>query len=116
PNTVVVLGGPSARPSMFARQPFIERRFDVDALVLGEGEEVFVDLVRLDDRGFDSLSQLPGLALPTADGWHRTKPPVRITSLDSLASPYVLGLHHESVTAHIESYRGCPLSCTFCQW
>lgn len=116
PDTTIVFGGPSARPSMFARHPFIERRFDVDALVLGEGEEIFVEIVKLHDRSFDSLRQLPGLALPTPDGWHRTNPPSPLENLDSLASPYVLGLHSKNVSAHLESFRGCPLSCSFCQW
>lgn len=116
PDTVIVFGGPSARPSMFGRPPFYDRRFGVDALALGEGEELFVQIVGLEDRSADSLAQLPGLALPTADGWHRTRPAVRISHLDALTSPYVLGLNQANVTAHIESFRGCPLSCSFCQW
>lgn len=116
PDTVVVFGGPSARPSMFGRPPFSDRRSDVDALVLGEGEEIFIEIVTLQDRSRDSLAKLPGLALPTADGWHRTRPAAEIAPLDSLASPYVMGLVQGNVTAHIETFRGCPLSCSFCQW
>lgn len=116
PDTLIVFGGPSARPSMFALAPYVERRRDVDALVLGEGEEVFVDIVKLQDRVFESLSRLPGLALPTSTGWHHTKPAVPLEALDTLASPYALGLHQANISAHIESYRGCPLSCSFCQW
>lgn len=116
PDTVVVFGGPSARPSMFGRPPYYERRFDVDALALGEGEELFAQIVALQDRSPASLARLPGLVLPTADGWHRTSPAAEIVNLDALASPYVLGLTQNSVTAQIESFRGCPLSCSFCQW
>lgn len=116
PDTVIVFGGPSARPSMFGRTPFFERRFSVDALALGEGEELIIEIARLADRSASALARLPGLALPTADGWHRTAPAPRISNLDVLASPYVLGLNEANVTAHIESFRGCPLSCSFCQW
>lgn len=116
PDIVVIFGGPSARPSMFGRPPFFDRRFDVDALVLGEGEEIFIEIVALQDRSRSSLANLSGLALPTADGWHRTKQAAEIAPLDSLASPYVMGLVQDNVTAHIETFRGCPLSCSFCQW
>lgn len=116
PDTTVVFGGPSARPSMFGRAPFYERRFGVDALALGEGEQLFIKIVELAERSADALAQLPGLALPTRDGWHRTRPAASIDDLNSLASPYVLGLNELNVTAHIESFRGCPLSCSFCQW
>lgn len=116
PDTTIVFGGPSARPSMFNRAPFYDRRFAVDALALGEGEEIFIEVVELEDRSADSLAKLSGLALPTANGWNRTRATARISDLDKLASPYVLGLNESNVTAHIESFRGCPLSCSFCQW
>lgn len=116
PDTVVVFGGPSARPSMFARAPFFDRRFDVDALVLGEGEEVFVQIAGLKDRSRAALANVAGLAIPTSDGWHRTKTASAIEDLNALTSPYALGLTQPDIAAHIESFRGCPLSCSFCQW
>ncbi len=116
PDVTVIFGGPSARPAMFALAPFRDRRFAVDALVLGEGEEILPRIVALATRDSAALATIGGLALPTADGFSRTAAASPVESLDELASPYQMGLVPQSFTAHLESFRGCPLSCTFCQW
>ena len=41
--------------------------------------------------------------------------PIR-TDLDSIASPFQLGLMPATGVAYLETFRGCPLSCRFCQW
>jgi radical SAM superfamily enzyme YgiQ (UPF0313 family) len=116
PDVTIVFGGPSARPAMFELEPYRERRFVCDALVLGEGEEIFPRIVSLERRDDEALSTLPGLALPAPDGFRSTTPPVPIADLESVPSPYRMGLVPTKVNAHIETYRGCPLSCSFCQW
>ena len=53
--------------------------------------------------------------MSTGEGWHLTgehEQPI----LDKLASPFQLGLVPPGKTGHLETFRGCPLSCTFCQW
>jgi predicted nucleotidyltransferase len=47
PARLVVFGGPSARPVMFARLPFLAAD-DIDVLVISEGEETFLELVTLE--------------------------------------------------------------------
>lgn len=116
PEATIVFGGPSARPAMFALPPYFGRRFAVDALVLGEGERTFASVVELARRDAASLASIPGLALPSADGFRTTGPAPLVERLDDLPSPYALDLVTGPVSAHLETFRGCPLSCTFCQW
>jgi len=115
PDRTIIFGGPSARTEMFALEPFRDGQRYIDALVLGEGEDVFQEILALRDRGRDNLRSIAGLAVSTGDGWHLT-PEHPLPILDTLASPFQLNLVPEAKTAHLETFRGCPLSCTFCQW
>ena len=119
PGALVVLGGPSVprRPEraaeMLARHPWI------DALALGEGEVTFRELLRalLDGASLDGV---PGLAVRGA-GLSGARG--RVTDFaGSTASPYLDGtfdaLWGKAATsaAILETNRGCPFACTFCDW
>ncbi|MAC28751.1 MAG: hypothetical protein CMN31_10925 [Sandaracinus sp.] len=110
PSVRVVIGGPHARPSVFALAPYRELAHTVDAAVTGEGEEVLRALLREDD--WDAI---PGLLRPHALGWRSTGPLERI-DVDAYPSPYQLDLAPVGRTGYLETYRGCPIHCTFCQW
>ena len=116
PHRTIVLGGPSARPNMLAHAPFADLAARVDVLIEGEGEAPFAALVASPDRDCAALAAVPGLTLHKADGtWSRTagrSPAV----LNDLSSPYVQGIVPAKGIAILETYRGCPLSCTFCEW
>jgi len=120
PSLSIIFGGPSARTEMFALAPYRSGTECVDALVIGEGEDIFRHILSLPDRSRASLRSVPGLAVSTGTEWVLT-PPRALPDLDSLASPYVLKLvggdpSDEQATGHLETFRGCPFSCTFCQW
>lgn len=114
-SPVVLFGGPSARPVSFARAPLAELLRCVDALVLGDGEETILDVLSLAAVDRAALAGVPGVAVRGPMGWRGASRPVR-SALDALPSPYQLGLVPRESTAHLEIYRGCPLTCTFCQW
>lgn len=116
-DRIVIFGGPSARPEMLSLRPFQDSTAFVDALVIGDGEETVVELVALAgaSRG-DEFAAVPGIAVPTQGRWRRTPERARIMDLDRLASPYQLGLVDKNWTAHLETFRGCPMSCSYCQW
>jgi hypothetical protein len=110
PRALVVFGGPSVprRPERAAR--FFADHPYVDALVLGEGELAFRDILR-----GAPLSEIPGLALP--GGLTSTRP--RIEDLAQTASPYLDGTFAAmpaGAAAVLETNRGCPFACTFCDW
>ena len=54
--------------------------------------------------------------VPGALGWQQTERRSRTAPLDEIASPFQLGLMHTGGVAYLETFRGCPLSCTFCEW
>ena len=113
PGRRVVFGGPSARPEVLELPPWRGADRWIDALVIREGEESICELALADGE----LSGIRGLALPDGrGGWRRTAERAPIADLDALASPFQLGLAPRGVSGHLETFRGCPMSCTFCQW
>lgn len=113
-----VLGGPHVPDRETAR--FLDEHPYVDALVHGEGEVTFTELLRARAEGRD-LRTVSGLSLP---GVGRTGPNARADSLDDMPSPYLEGLmdgflfDEPGTNWHVlqETHRGCPYSCAFCDW
>jgi len=117
-NTKVVLGGPHV-------YIFPNETIDlegVDYLVLGEGEEVFKELLdHMDDH--KKLRSIKGLVFREDGKTVNTEPRPLIDNLDSLPHParYLvpykkyssLVLSRIPITTTITS-RGCPYRCTFC--
>jgi len=116
PERLVVFGGPSARPAMFELAPYRDAVRAVDVLVVRDGEECFREIVQLTDRSETALRGIRGLAIATGDGYVEMPPRTQDTPLDLLASPYQMDLVPDRITAHLETFRGCPLSCAFCEW
>lgn len=116
PDRTIVFGGPSARVEMLALPPYQGAHESIDALVLGEGELVFREIIGLLQRDRDALGRVDGVAVATSDGYRTVGAAPRVPVLDEMASPYQMGLVPAGVQAHLETFRGCPLSCSFCQW
>ena len=115
PRRLMVFGGPSARPSMMSQAPFRAAIHWVDVLVINEGEHAFREIVALADRGPDQLMKLPGLALPKNGGWTET-PARALGDLNDLPSPYAMDLVPHGGLGVLQTYRGCPFTCSFCEW
>lgn len=123
PEAFVVCGGPHVpnRPSDFLTQhPF------VDACVHGEGEAAFTALLRA-RAGGTPLDDVPSLSF-LRDGVQVFTPrAARLAALD-YPSPFLRGMFDEMVAharaldtctivmASLETNRGCPYSCAFCDW
>lgn len=115
PDCLIVFGGPSARPSMFELRRYRECSSLVDVLVINEGEETFVEIVSSPKRDRDSLIKLKGVSLFRGGQWtsHTPRP---LGDLNLLPSPYEMGLVPEGGLAMLQTYRGCPFTCSFCEW
>jgi hypothetical protein len=110
-----VLGGPSARPAVMALAPFVLARVAIGALVVGEGERPMRELVLLEHRTPDRVAQVRGVKVWDGQQWRGT-PAGELPALDSLPSPHQMHLAPADTSASLETFRGCPLSCAFCEW
>ena len=115
PARLVVFGGPSARPVMLDHPPHQEKSGAVDVLVISEGEDAFRDVVACTDRSPAGLMQIAGLALRIDGCWResKTRP---LGDLNLLASPYAMNLVPGGGLGILQTYRGCPFTCSFCEW
>ncbi|MEZ0371090.1 MAG: radical SAM protein [Candidatus Sericytochromatia bacterium] len=124
PQALVIFGGPQVPDRA---EDFLRAHPWVDVCVHGEGERVFLQLLEsLPARDWD---QIPGISWIDADGqFHHCAPGPRILDLDTIPSPYLMGIFDSLMgkpqaggpeTEWVplwETNRGCPFSCTFCDW
>jgi radical SAM superfamily enzyme YgiQ (UPF0313 family) len=130
PRELSIHGGPSTPNYQKASTTFLQQNRCVDISCHGEGEvtitEIFDCLSRTPEgnAGFDSfkMSQVSGISfLGDVDGKIvRTAPRERMKTPDSVPSPYLSGIFDKYngrvESAIIETNRGCPYRCTFCDW
>ncbi len=124
PDALIVVGGPSVprRPERARR--FLDDQPAIDVLAFAEGELTFRELLRARLRG-GGLEHIGGIAVRGGAGDHVvTAPPGRVLDFRPTASPYLDGTFDELFARHrgrfamalCETNRGCPFSCTFCDW
>lgn len=117
PNIKIVFGGPELEvtdPDFFSLHPYI------DVHVINEGELVFADLV----YNIDNLPSVNGIIFNQNNTTVRNPPAKRIDELSLLPSPYLDGTFNKLAKDNpdiewnctIETNRGCPYKCTFCDW
>ncbi|GFE57843.1 B12-binding domain-containing radical SAM protein [Geobacter sp. AOG1] len=113
----VVLGGPHATHrsrELLAGFP------QVDGVVLGEGEETFLELARhLQQSGARDLTAIRGLACRRRGEIVVTPPRPTISDLDTLPSAVscyddAIGVDRQRQMEFIITSRGCPATCRFC--
>ncbi len=112
PDVRIVLGGPEVGP---VAADVLEAHPEIDAIVRGEGEEAFADVLDLARRD-KPFSRADGVTGRDAAGHPQAAPDrALIADLDSIPSPYLTGVIEPTEgTAYIETYRGCPHRCAYC--
>jgi hypothetical protein len=102
PGCVIMVGGPMVNSGW--------TKYDwVDAIVMGEGERSFVEILRTVRKG------------KPVELFYKME---RMETLSGVPSPYVTGVFDDIVKNYpqyrwnmvIETNRGCPYACTFCDW
>ena len=119
PQALILFGGPQVPDHAEA---FLRAHPFIDLVVHGEGERVLLQV--LDSLPAQDWSEIPGISWIDASGafQHHPRGP-RIVDLDEIPSPYLMGIF-DSLLAQPgtiwvplwETNRGCPFSCTFCDW
>ncbi len=116
PECLIIFGGPEVPSS---HTDFFDRHEYVDILVHAEGEITLHQILThyLSDKDYTNV-----LGIETKD--YKNDPQPRITDLDIIPSVYSTDLIWDLVertpdikyVATWETNRGCPYSCTFCDW
>ena len=127
---ITIHGGPSTPDYKVACQDFMQQHRSIDIAVHGEGEvaicEIVNAIVHQEGSGFAFddflLSAVTGISFRTAISGNivQTSSRERMRELDVIPSPYLSGYFDQYggrvEAAIIESNRGCPYGCTFCDW
>lgn len=119
PQVVIILGGPQVPPDA---GPFLAAHPYVDALCHGEGERALLALLEGGDRG--GWAGIPGVSFLGGGRLHSAPRGPRLADLNAIPSPYLSGIFDPLLAAapdqgwlaSWETNRGCPFSCTFCDW
>lgn len=122
PRAITVHGGPNVPSYPAVCEKFLRREAHIDYAIRGEGEKALVDLLRALARG-DANSDVPASASTLVCGrFVRGPDRERTEDLDELPSPYLSGLFDGLFAsepfgfATIETNRGCPYGCVYCDW
>ena len=123
PDCLIVFGGPQVpgnASEWFKRYPF------TDILVHNEGEQSFHGILRqlvLESREWNMI---PGISYKVGQRIVKNRNTFFMKNLDDCPSPYLMGYFEDNLkevlelkrncAAVIETNRGCPYACTFCDW
>ena len=112
PKVKIILGGPEVGP---AAQKYMMENPAIDAIVVGEGEVTFHELLRSFFGTGTSLAQVKGIVYREKDRIVTTETRPLYANLEDIPSPYLTGiLRPRDEVTYIETYRGCPYRCAFC--
>ncbi len=112
PDTDLWLGGPEVS---FECDVILEKYPYVKGVMIGEGEETFLSLLRYYlKEGEASLEDIPGLALST--GYTKERELVNLSQIPFLYSAGNADMldDFEHRIIYYESSRGCPFRCSYC--
>jgi radical SAM superfamily enzyme YgiQ (UPF0313 family) len=128
PTSITIHGGPDTPKYEGDVARYFRDNPHVDITVRGEGEATFAELLtalagHVGDTPADLsvLEDVAGISFRLGDRVVTTPDRDRITDLDTIPSPFLTGLFDSFAAgparaAMIETNRGCPYGCTFCDW
>lgn len=120
PDVCIVFGGPQVPD---AAEAFLREHSFIDMACHGEGEVAFLDILEQYQR--NDWSTIPSISYLRPDGTFKLNARApRVKDLPSLPSPYLSHTFKPLMEANPntswimlwETNRGCPFSCSFCDW
>jgi radical SAM superfamily enzyme YgiQ (UPF0313 family) len=120
PSAILFFGGPEipiTKKDIFEKYPFM------DYVIKSEGEITLKNFL-LGLKNNSDLTSIPGLLINDQGRCIDTGDAGRIDDLDNIPSPYLTGVFDKLMAetegvewnATLETNRGCPYACTFCDW
>jgi radical SAM superfamily enzyme YgiQ (UPF0313 family) len=127
PRSITIHGGPDTPKYEADCERYFAANPHVEIAVRGEGEATFAELLDAlgpldpDPPDLSVLRDVAGLTYRAGAGVVRTGARDRIQDLDTIPSPLLTGLFDPycegpTKTIILETNRGCPYGCTFCDW
>jgi tRNA A37 methylthiotransferase MiaB len=119
PECLIIFGGPEPAitdKDLFRKEPYM------DIVICFEGEITFRKVIRaFEDKNWEDI---PGLLINKDGEAVSTGEAKRIETLEEIPSPYLSGVFDKIVAENpdvewngtLETNRGCPFACTFCDW
>ncbi len=120
PNVLIVMGGPHVPDNA---EEFLREHPYIDLVCHGEGEQVFLSI--LENYNSKNWLNVPSISyLNTTDRFNTNPRIARTKALEMFPSPYLEGTFDSLRQANPntswimlwETNRGCPFSCTYCDW
>ena len=119
PDCLIIFGGPE--PAITNKNIFLDNPF-MDIIICFEGEITFRKI--LQNYESKNWEEIPGLLFNKNGETINTGDAKRIETLEEVPSPYLSGVFDKIVAENpevewngtLETNRGCPFACTFCDW
>lgn len=128
PDSITIHGGPDTPKYAQDGEDYFAKFPHVDIIIRGEGEASAADtldklrsVIGQRDPDLSVLQDVPGITYRYRGQIFRNPDRARIEDLDTIPSPYLTGLFDvykgvPDLHATLETNRGCPYGCTFCDW
>ena len=124
PDKFIIFGGPSVPDNIDNRtEKFLRKNFFIDVCIHQEGERTVLQL--LDNYPNNNFESIPNISyLDENKKFINNNNIPRLKSFENTPSPYLFGIFDNLIKenpqeiwlASWETNRGCPFSCTYCDW
>jgi radical SAM superfamily enzyme YgiQ (UPF0313 family) len=126
PDSLVIVGGPHIPAYHQQSHDFLQQHGFIDIAVRGEGEVTLSEILEAVASSKSGLidvdfGHINGITFRRGNDLVRTADRVRNRNLDIFPSPYLTGEFDDKSFIELpgmvlETNRGCPFGCTFCDW
>lgn len=123
PRHVLIHGGPDTPAYPHSCEAYLKAHPEVDFTIRGEGEATLVALLShlAGSAETQSVHEIAGLSFFADQQWVQTPARERAKDVNVYPSPFLTGVFDrlnwsEWNAVTLETNRGCPYGCSFCDW